>query len=118
MDDAIHELRDLVKERFGSVRPERYLFAEFDQHWKPWNPSEDAVLLAAAMVNSPDFPAAMSAIAGRLDWPARRLNPAASYLMRRQLVEFVDSLDSRPFTAHRITRSDATRRFLKSRQSG
>ncbi len=117
MDDAFHELRDFVKERFGSVRPERYLFAEFDQHWKPWNPSEDALVLAAAMVNSPDFPAAMSAIAGRLDWPARRLNPATSYLMRRQLVDYLDSLDSRPFTAHRITRNDATRRFVKSRQS-
>lgn len=117
MDDAFHELRDFVKERFGSVRPERYLFAEFDQHWKPWNPSVDALVLAAAMVNSPDFPAAMSAIAERLNWPARRLNPAASYLMRRQVVEYVDSLDSRPFTAHRITRNDATRRFVKSRQS-
>jgi hypothetical protein len=118
MDDAFHELRDLAKERFGSVRPERYLFAEFDQHWKPWNPSEDALVLAAAMVNSPDFPAAMSAIAERLHWSARRLNPAASYLMRRQLVEYIDSLDSRPFTAHRITRNDATRRFVKSRQIG
>ncbi len=116
MVDAIHELRDFVKERFGSVRPERHLFAEFDQHWKPWNPSDDALVLAAAMVNSPDFPSAMSAIAERLDWPARRLNPAASHLMRRQLVDYLDTLDSRPFTAHRITRNDATRRFVKSRQ--
>ncbi|GMU45000.1 MAG: hypothetical protein IT479_15550 [Xanthomonadales bacterium] len=68
------------------------------------------------MVNSPDFPSAMSAIAEQLDWPARRLNPAASHLMRWQLVDYLDTLDSRPFTAHRITRNDATRRFVKSRQ--
>lgn len=117
LDDAIHELRDFIKTGFGIVRPMRYLFAEFDQHWKAWSPSEDALLLAAAMVNTPDFPGAMSAIAERLGWPARRLNPAASYLMRRQIVEFIDTLDSHPFTAYRITRSDATRRFVKSRQS-
>ena len=116
LDDAIHELRDFVKEHFGFVRPERYLFAEFDHYWKPWSPADDALFLAAAMVNSSDFPVAMSAIAERLDWPARRLNPAASYLMRRQLVEYIDSLDSAPFTAYRITRNDATRRFVKSRQ--
>jgi len=117
MDDAIHELRDFIKTRFGIVRPTRDLFAEFDQHWQAWNPSEDALVLAASMVNTPDFPGAMSAIAERLGWPARRLNPAASYLMRRQIVQFIDTLDSQPFTAYRISRSDATRRFVKSRQS-
>ena len=116
LDDAIHELGGMVKETFGTARPERDLFAEFDRFWKPWNPADDALLLAADMVNSPEFPGAMSKIAERLGWPARRLNSAASYLIRRRLVDFIDTLDCRPFTAYRITRTDATRRFVKSRR--
>lgn len=116
LDDAIHELGGMVKETFGTARPERDLFAEFDRFWKPWNPADDALLLAAEMVNTKDFPGAMSKIAEQIGWPARRLNSAASYLIRRRLVEFIDTLDCRPFTAYRITRTDATRRFVKSRQ--
>lgn len=117
LDDAIHELGGMVKETFGTARPERDLFAEFDRFWKPWNPADDALLLAAEMVNSPEFPGAMSKIAETLGWPARRLNSAASYLIRRRLVDFIDTLDCLPFAAYRITRNDATRRFVKSRRS-
>lgn len=116
LDDAVHELRDFVEERFRIVCCERDLFAEFDQHWKDWNPAQDALTLAAAMVNSPQFPAVMSAISEQLGWAARRLNPAASYLIRRNLVGSVNALGSRPYIAYRITRNDATRRFVKSRQ--
>jgi len=116
LDDAIHELSGMVKETFGTVRPECDLFAEFDGYWMPWKPADDALVVAAAMINSADFPAQLAAIAERIGWPARRLNAAARYLIRRRIVDCIHTLDSHPFTAYRITRTDATRRFVKSRQ--
>lgn len=114
LSDAIHELRGLVKNIYGTVSPERGLFAEFDGYWKPWKPADDARLIAARMVNENDFPANLAAIAARLDWPPRRINAAVSYLIERRLVGCIDTLDSLPFTALRITRTDDTRRFVKT----
>ena len=46
-----------------------------------------ALTVAAALQNDPNFPGGAAEIAGRLGWPARRLNPALAYLVERKLVQ-------------------------------
>lgn len=115
LEDAIHELRNFVVESFGVVRATRDLYAEFDQHWKPWNPAADAREVAARMINEADFTAVLKEIAERMHWSPRRLNAAASYLARRRVVDFIDTLDSHPFAMFRVMATGDTRRFVKSR---
>lgn len=114
--DAVHELRGMVtvhsKNRFY---PENELFATFDRFWMPWNPKDDAVTLAADMVNDSEFPISPENIAERYDWDARRLNPAMAYLVNRKLVRDNTCLGTGDWLVTRIMRTDETRRFVKSR---
>ena len=79
----------------------------------PWNPSEDALALAADMVNDSEFPDAAEAIAARYGWDARRLNPAMAFLINRKIVSGASALGSRDWLVLWLTRTDATRRFVK-----
>lgn len=115
--DAIHELRGLVVDHHdGTFYPESELFAVFDKFWMPWVPGDDALTLAADMVNDPDFPEAPAEIARRYEWDARRLNPAMAYLVNRKLVNGGLGLGTAPWLVAWLTRTSATRRFVKSRQ--
>jgi len=115
VEDALHELRHFLNVSLGRVLPKESLYSEFDRHWKPWDPAADALKLAADLVNDPEFPSAPPAIADRYGWPARRLNPAMAYLQERNAARLLDVIGSGPFITARITRSDATRRFVRSR---
>lgn len=108
-------MQNFVVESFGVVRAKRDLYAEFDQHWKPWDPAADAREVAARMVNDPAFPAGMAQIAKAMNWEPRRLNAAASYLARRRLVHFLDSVACHPFAVFRMGATADTRRFVKGR---
>ncbi len=118
--DGLFELRDLVRVRDGytsmepTVLPKPTLFAEFDQHWKPWDPRMDAKELAAATQNNPFFPESVAEIAKLLPWPARRLNAAIAYLSARGLVKTYEVLAMGPYIADRLRATDHTRRFVKS----
>lgn len=120
--DAIYELRGVVKVHEyaggGFVVAEPELYADFDALWKPWNPAEDALRLAADLHNDPDFPIAPAEIAERYGHPPRRLNPALAYLMARALVEVLVGIGDAEYLCHRVTATDATRRFVKSRCAG
>jgi hypothetical protein len=114
--DALHELRSLVQVHSDhDVWPEPGLFAAFDQFWMEWNPAQDALRLAADLVNDPEFPREPSKIAERYAWAPRRLNPSITYLGERSVVELLTALMSGPFVAVDIERTDATRRFVRSR---
>ena len=115
LGDAIYELRDRVKEDFGTLRAEASLFAAFDQHWMPWNPADDAKRIAADMVGDDDYPTTPSDIASRYGWVARRLNPALTYLIERDLIESLDDMDTGDWVAGRIDKTDKTRRYVKGR---
>jgi hypothetical protein len=119
VEDALHELRPFVKLLEGSsycaAIPLPALFSEFDKYWMPWNPEKDAQELASAMINDKTFPAATAEIAARLGWAARRLNPAISYLQRRDLAETMEALGTTPFIAFRVLPTAATRRYVRSR---
>lgn len=114
--DALHELKGLVTDHLGYlVFPEEYLFARFDSFWMPWDPAVDALLVAARLVSDSTFPDKPAEMAELLGWPARRLNPALAYLCERGLVRDFRALDGTNFLAYRIVKTDATRRFVKSR---
>ncbi len=113
--DALYELRAFFIEGHDSWRATAKLYAEFDQFWKPWNPADDALRLAADLVNDSGFPSRPSEIAERYSWEARRLNPAIFFLKDRAAVDVREYMGTQPYIAGFVTKSDATRRFVKSR---
>jgi hypothetical protein len=113
--DALHELRHRVKTSHDRVLPKETLFSEFDRYWKDWDPAQDALRIAADLVNDPSFPVAPHDIAVRYGWEARRLNPALAYLRERDAVHVLDAFGGGPYNTVRIRKTDATRRFVRSR---
>jgi hypothetical protein len=116
LSDAIFELKGMVTNHLGyTLFPEDTLFANFDRYWMPWDPSQDALRVAAGLVNDESFPDRPVEMAKVLSWSSRRLNPALAYLCVRGLVNDVRAMDGTDFLAYRIDKTDATRRFVKSR---
>lgn len=113
--DALHELRRWLKIGYGSVLVRETFYAEFDRYWKPWIPADDALRLAADLVNDTNFPSAPEQIAQRYGWEPRRLNPAMAYLEERDAVQLSRALATTPYIGFKIRRTDATRRFVRSR---
>jgi hypothetical protein len=115
--DAAHELMGLVSVYGENVLyPEEELFVRFDKFWKRWDPAIDALTLATRMVNNPGFPEQPKAIAEALQWEPRRLNPALAFLCQRKLAWEFRALNTGPWLVSAIRKTDATRRFVKSRQ--
>ena len=121
-EDALYELSGFVgmSSELGEISQKHVFakgtcFAEFDRHWKPWNPAEDALRLAADLVNDPEFPSAPEEIAERYGWKPRRLNPTISYLLERELIHDLQAMGTHPYAVADIVRNDQMRRFVKSR---
>jgi hypothetical protein len=115
VNDALYEIRHRVRTRFDWVVPESTLYSEFDRYWQPWDPAVDAVRVAADLVNDSQMPTSPLEIAQRYGWTARRLNPAIAYLQERDAIRVFQALASGPFIALQISKTEATRRFVKSR---
>ena len=81
----------------------------------PWNPADDALKLATDMVNDPEFPSDPESISEKYQWDRRRLNPAIVYLENRKLIDSFNSISNGNWASIRITKTDNTRRFVKSR---
>ncbi|GAB2655373.1 toll/interleukin-1 receptor domain-containing protein [Arenimonas aestuarii] len=113
--DALHELRHWLKTGYGTILPKQAFYAEFDAYWMPWNPADDALRLASELVNDPDFPKEPSRVADRYGWEPRRLNPAMAYLDERGAARITTALATGPYIGYEICRTDATRRFVRSR---
>ena len=115
--DAMHELRGIVTVHSeGRFYPEDELFVTFDRFWMSWSPKEDALKLAADMLNNHEFPTSPEHIAEKYGWDARRLNPAMAYLVNRKLVQSMKCLGLGDWLLTRIMKTDETRRFVRSRQ--
>ena len=119
--DAQHELSYFVDHTKQSaearhVWPKPAFWPEFDPYFEhnP-DPESDALVIATRMLNDPEFPRRLASIAAHLDWPPRRLNPAVAYLMDREVVRHRSFLGMEQWVAGVIERTDATRRFVKSR---
>ena len=104
-----------MKSGTTAIMAEGTLYAEFDKYFSDRDPAADALIIAQALQNDPTFPENAAEIAERLQWPPRRLNPALAYLVARSVVGDTQLLGGGPFVATRVTRTDATRRFVKSR---
>lgn len=113
--DAVHELGSMVQESFDRVLPRDELFATFDRFWKEWHPAEDALRLAADLVNDDGFPGSTPKIAERYGWPPRRINPAIAYLVNRAVIMNSKALGTQPWITAWVQKTDATRRFVRSR---
>ncbi|WP_207671178.1 toll/interleukin-1 receptor domain-containing protein [Burkholderia sp. USMB20] len=113
--DALYEIRHRVQTRFDFVVPKSTLYSEFDRYWQPWDPALDAVRLAVDLVNDSEMPTTPLEIAQRYGWTARRLNPAIAYLQERDAIRVFQALASGPFITLQVSKTDATRRFVKSR---
>lgn len=85
-EDALYELSDYCKVTHGIVLAYGALFSKFDKYWSDWDPADDALKLAADIVNNSNFPVNPSEIAKRYGWEPRRLNPAIYYLLERKLI--------------------------------
>ena len=121
-EDALYELSDFVgmssergKISQRSVLAKGACFAEFDRFWKPWNPTKDARRLATDLVEEPEFSSAPAEIAERYGWEPRRLNPAISYLLDRELILDLQVMGTHPYAVAKIVQNNQTRRFVNGR---
>ena len=116
VEDALYELSEFVEVSHDRVLVKDELFATFDKYWKPWKPAQDALKIAADMVNDENFPESVKKIADLYGWTPRRINPAVAYLVNGDIVIGSKVLGSAPWVDKWITPIDgATRRFVRSR---
>jgi len=114
--DALYELSVFFKDSLHHVLVESSLFPAFDKYWKPWDPAEDALRLAADIGNDPNFPADCQTIADLYKWEARRLNSAITYLFERNMLLDYHAMGVPQFVMARVVgKPDEIRRFVKSR---
>lgn len=113
--DGLYELRDVVEIHHETAFPKEELFVRFDALFQGWNPSEDALRVAADMVNQDARFGDVAAIAMQYGWPARRMNPAVAFLINRGLVQASRTISSGPWLAPSMQKTDDTRRFVRSR---
>lgn len=97
---------------YCSVEPTSRLFSELDSTIMDWRPEEDAVRLAAELVNGGKKTYVPRKIE-ELGWSPRRANPALTYLIERGLVEHSDMVRW-PLVADHIWKNAKTRRFVRS----
>jgi len=115
LEDALYELSGFLKRSGEHVLVKGAFFAEFDQYWKPWKTTDDALRVAADIVSDPAFPAGPNEVAQRYGWEPRRLNPVIYYLLERQLIRDYQAMGTAPFAMFRIVGNDQMRRFVKGR---
>jgi hypothetical protein len=115
--DGLHELHDVVDILRETVLPKDELFVRFDEFCHSWKPSDDALRIAADMVNTDTQFGDVAAIAERYGWAARRMNPAVAFLMNRELVQASRTINSGPWITPVIRKTDDTRRFVRSRSA-
>jgi hypothetical protein len=78
------------------VAPESEMFAAMDRHFMGWNPEEDALVVAADIMNSGNDGASIPQLATKLSWPPRHMNPAVAHLVNRRLVNAPRALGTSP----------------------
>ncbi|HVB82277.1 MAG TPA: TIR domain-containing protein [Candidatus Binataceae bacterium] len=124
--DAVDELHGLgLMRRYASIGcgpmgfhmvvPENELFAKMDRHFMAWNPEEDAVRIAADMVNSREDGTNVQTLAAQYGWEPRRMNPAVAFLANRRLINASREIGTHPWNRLLIMRTPATRRFVRDR---
>jgi len=99
---------------FSELAPSKAFFIATDSALQNWNPEEDAVTLAAAMVNGGEQSGGLADLDRTLGWGARRLNPAANYLALNGIIRPFHEMGSHPYTFSSAAITHRTRRFAES----
>lgn len=120
MEDSLDELVEQGMLEFPagsrSVTPQNRLFWIVDVYTQGWDVQDDAHSVAVAMVNIDEEGSrllSMIEIAENLNWPARRLNPAASLLDANEKCKSFSTTGSHPFIYTYLQVVPATRRFIR-----
>lgn len=103
-------LRDMGRNCYGS---EDGLFAEFDGAFMDWNPKEDMLVVARAVVNSGNESTSTQILADQLEWPARRINAALYALAEAKLAELDKVVASHPWCCPDFRIDQRTRRYVR-----
>jgi hypothetical protein len=100
---------------FSSLQPLPKLFFKTDPFLRGWDPEEDAVALAAAMINVARSDCVqLDEVDKHLGWGPRRINPAADYLAAYGYVNPSRSAGSAPYAYANALLSHRTRRFAQA----
>ncbi len=100
------------------VAPRHELFWKFDRLFKGWDVEQDARFIARKLVAGPyaegnQFVSAL--LAKELDWPPRRINPALTFLVEKDLVRYSTTI-SYPYAVSSVSDTANTRRFAQEQQ--
>lgn len=100
---------------FSELSPTAGFFVVTDPLLQEWTPTEDAVVLAAAMVNSGHDYANLAQVDQALGWGPRRINPAAEYLSQQGIIRPLNEMGSAPYAFSSAAISFRTRRFAEGK---
>ena len=100
---------------FAVLYPQEHLFALYDGYFKDWTPAEDALRIAADLVNEGriDSQVRPRELAERYGWEPRRLNPAIFYLSLVGAAKLLRNLGMAPFTCAGLWLTGKARRFVR-----
>lgn len=97
---------------FFLIYPEEELFIRFDTLIHPWDVPQDALRIAADMVNGVSDFLDIPNTAQAYGWTPRRMNPALSFLDSRGFGQASRAMDP-VFSVVALCRTPATRRFVR-----
>lgn len=100
---------------FGYVCAENALFVAFDKAFNQGNPEDDALQIAADLVNDSGS-GHVSEMAKKHNWTPRRMNPAVSYLIENGLVGTNAERGGHPWIRRRLYKTLDTDRFVRDRE--
>lgn len=98
----------------GHYAPTPALFVGFDEAFMPFNPKDDAGVLANRIMNGETRSVQTKQLAEELGWEPRRINSAICYLERAGAIETWTALASAPWRAVKLLRTDETLRFARN----
>ncbi|MDQ3559229.1 MAG: TIR domain-containing protein [Pseudomonadota bacterium] len=101
---------------FSRLYPQGHLFALFDGFFMKRDPAEDALRIAADLVNESriDIRLEPKELAGRYEWEPRRLNPAIAYLSFIGAAKVLHALGTAPFECAYFWLTNKARRFVRA----
>ncbi len=99
---------------YAHVRAENALFVAFDKYFKQRNSKDDALRIAADLVNGAGS-GHVSEMAQKYNWEPQRMNPAVNYLVDKGLVLASPERGAAPWCCNWIQKNNRTRRFVRDR---
>jgi hypothetical protein len=104
----------LGKRTFVAIKPTPALFWSLDPHLKHWDPRQDARDLAKLALDSGRTVVSLQKLDATLGWGARRINPAAAYLVSERHVHPSREI-THPYAYSFLQLHAGTRNFAASR---